>query len=243
MSEFRLKSRDYLNAPDRKRRFNEQLFSAIAAEYGTMSRILSFGRDAYWKRRMVASLPDHSHPRCLDLACGDGDLTVLLLSKYPNAEVTALDLTTAMLELARARLDNDPRVTFLRGDMAGTGLPNSAFDVVTVGYGLRNAPDLDCALNEIRRLLKPGGVVAALDFSHWRRGAVLQRALLRIWGGAWGLIRSGNADTYGYIADSLAQFPVPAALHRKFADRGLVVTCARRYFFGFVETTIARLQE
>ncbi len=242
MTDFRLKSRDFLTTPERKREFNRKLFSAIAAEYADMSRVLSLGRDPSWKRRMIGDLPGMTAPNCLDTACGNGDLSELLLARYPDASLTALDLSAPMLKLARRRLAGRRRVRFLEGDMTDTGLPDCEFDIITVGYGLRNAPDLDTALDEISRLLRPGGVLAALDFSRPDRPglAAMEQKLLRMWCGTWGLMRSGNADTYGYIADSLARFPCRSRLHGMLEERRLAVSRSRRYFLGIVESLTAR---
>ncbi len=239
MSNFRLRSNQHLHSAASKRAFNRELFSAIAREYSCMSGILSFGRDIPWKRDMVADLPEFKAPRCLDLACGNGDLTKFLLDRYPQARIVALDLTRPMLDIARTRFFGGPAIEFIEADMTETGLPAESFDIITVGYGIRNAPTLAGALEEIARLLKPGGTVAVLDFSRWDRLDWVELALLRLWGGMWGLIRSGNPDTYGYIADSLARYPRRSELHRRFSDCGLQAAKTRRRFCGVVETIIA----
>lgn len=240
MSEFRLRSRDFIRSPAGKRRFNQQLFGAIAAEYSRTSALLSFGRDRAWKQRLIADLPPTNRPRCLDLACGNGDLSYLLLRRYPDAEIVALDLTAGMLALAQIRLPPD-RVGLVQADMTCTGLPDGAFDIVTVGYGLRNAPDLGRAIAEIVRVLRPGGLVAILEFSRFDAplASRVEIGLLRFWGGVWGLVRSGNPDTYGYIADSLAAYPRRSDLTRKLTDSGLSIHTRQRHFFGVVETLVA----
>ena len=242
MTSFRLKSNHFIHKPDGKLQFNRELFAAIAPEYSRMSSVLSLGQDRRWKRAMAAALPDRVAPDCLDLASGNGDLTALLLERYTDAQVTALDLTEPMLDLARTRFGTDPRIAYLQADMTATALPAKSFDLITVGYGLRNAPDLDRALAEIARLLRPSGIVAVLDFSRWNRASSLELALVGFWCRLWGLIRSGNADTYGYIADSLAQFPQRQELHRQFARHGLIPTTTQLHFLGVIETIIAAKQ-
>lgn len=239
MSRFKLKARDYINDPKGKLHYNRQLFSAIASEYSRMSGVLSFGRDIPWKRRLIERLPELARPRCLDLACGNGDFTALLLNRYSEAEVIALDLTAPMLEIARERFAQDGRVSFIEADMNASGLPDEGYDLITVGYGLRNAPQIERALQEVARLLRPEGIVAVLDFSRWNRGDLIELGLLRFWCGLWGLIRSGNADTYGYIADSLARYPARAALHRMFAEHELEIIDSETHFLGVVEAAIA----
>ncbi len=102
--------------------------------------------------------------RVLDLACGTGDLA--LLASAAGADVTALDITPRMIALARLKArQRGARARFLVGDMTALPLPDACVDVVTTGYGLRNVPDLDAALREIHRVLKPGGRLLSLDFN------------------------------------------------------------------------------
>jgi len=239
MSRFRLKAKRFIHSPERKLHYNRELFSAIAREYSCMSGVLSFGRDQVWKRGLVGRLPDMDAPACLDLASGNGDLSALLLDRYPAAHVTALDLAEPMLSIARKRFGDDERIDLIEGDMTATGLDPGSFDLITVGYGLRNAPDLDRALSEIVRLLRPGGILAALDFSRWNSLSAIELSLLRFWCGIWGLLRSGNPDTYGYIADSLAQYPVRRELHRRLGSHGFRILSGRLHFLGVIETLVA----
>jgi demethylmenaquinone methyltransferase/2-methoxy-6-polyprenyl-1,4-benzoquinol methylase len=236
---FDLKPRDHLGDPERKRALNEHLFTAVAPRYDAITRLLSFGRDAAWKRRLIGALPPLDAPACLDLACGTGDLTRRLARRYPRGSVLGLDLTPRMIELARAR-GGAPAIRFERGDLGRTGLPSAAFDVITGGYALRNAADLDEALAEVFRLLKPGGTAAFLDFSRpaARGAAAVEHALLKTWGGFWGLALHGNPDVYGYIADSLARFPDRDELARRFRRAGFVVRRVQRFFFGVIEMDV-----
>jgi ubiquinone/menaquinone biosynthesis methyltransferase len=237
----KLKVRDSLAAPDKKRLLNQELFSTIAAEYDRVTRPLSFGRDRAWKRELMDSLPLLTRPRCLDIACGTGDLCELLAAKYPDAEVVGLDLTEKMLDVARVRIC-DPRVTFRAGDMCRMDFPDGSFDVVTGGYALRNAPDLHQALEEIRRVLKPGGTAAFLDFSKPQSGFFqsLEDFALRFWGGLFGLLLHRDPEVYSYIAASLRQFPDRVAFHGLLQEHGFVGIESRLFFFGVMERVTAR---
>lgn len=234
--DFRLKPREHLGEPSRKRRLNEQLFRTVAPRYDRVTRLLSLGRDRAWKDALIKALPDMDAPVCLDLACGTGDLTRRLAEKYPRGNILGLDLTEPMLDIARARVPF-PHVRFQLGDMAGTGLENRSVDLITGGYALRNAGDLPEALNEIYRVLKPGGRADFLDFSKPpnRAAQAFEIALLKIWGGFWGLILHRNPDVYGYIADSLRTFPDRRRLAVLFEEAGLRVRAVRRYFLGCIE--------
>jgi ubiquinone/menaquinone biosynthesis methyltransferase len=236
-----LACRDRLSSPERKRELNVKIFSAIAPEYPWMTGVLSLGRDAAWKRNLVRDLPDVGHPVCVDLACGNGDIAALLRDRFPDAQITAIDITPAMLTRARERLA--PKgVRCEQRDMMRTGLTSNSIDIVTIAYGLRNAPELCGALAEVNRILRPGGCLGVLDFSKYnaRWASAVELFLLRVWGGLWGWLRTRNPETYGYIAKSLAAFPRRQKFHALLKEYGFEIQSTRRGFFGFVEMLVAQ---
>lgn len=237
-----LRLSDHLSSPSKKKAFNQALFEEVAPTYAITTRVLSFGRDAVWKRHLVRALPDLPSPVCVDLACGTGDLIALLVHRYPQATVTGIDITPSMLDRARARFQNDGRVRFLLADMCETTLSDTSADIVTGGYALRNAPDLGSALTEIRRILKPGGHAAFLDFSK-PANPLLQKidlALLRIWGGFWGLVLHGNPEVYTYIPASLRRFPNAVELQEMLRRSGFEDIRSRKFFAGVMELVTFR---
>ena len=163
-SKFALKIKDYIHSPERKREYNEQHFSEAASRYDFATRAMSLGRDAAWKKLLVAVLPQLPAPFCIDLACGTGDIAFLLAEKYPAGRVVGIDLTEPMLELARKRSDSI-NIEFVRQDMGATDFPAETADIITGGYAVRNAAELRQAFLEIHRILKPTGFVALLEFS------------------------------------------------------------------------------
>lgn len=233
--------RENMADPVRKRRLNERIFTIVAPRYDRINKVLSFGRDPAWKRLMVSALPAADAPVCVDLACGTGDVLFLLAGRFPAGRVVGIDLTAPMLERARAR-NRFSNVEFRQGDMADTGLPDESVDIVTGGYALRNAAELAAALREIRRILKPGGVAAFLEFSKPPAGLRqrLQLGLLRFWGGLWGRVLHGDPDVYAYIAESLASFPDRIALGRTLEREGLATESVRLFFAGFIECRLTR---
>ncbi|MFN3409303.1 MAG: class I SAM-dependent methyltransferase [Limisphaerales bacterium] len=233
-----LNIRENIQTPDTKRAYNAGLFTRVATEYDQATRAMSLGRDRIWKRRLVRLLPEVTAPRCVDLACGTGDVTAELAARYPQGEIVGVDLTPAMLEVARQRCPQ-PGVRFLAADMCQTGLADGWADIVTGSYALRNAPVLDDALREVRRILKPGGTAAFLDFAkspaRWRQA--LQLPLLKCWGGFWGLVIHGGPE-HAYIAESLRQFPDRQALRRQVARHGFQLRAARNCFGGMLEILV-----
>ena len=234
-----MKTREILDSPDQKRRLNERIFTTIAPRYDGANRVLSFDLDRRWKRRLVEALPAWPAPTLADLACGTGDLTALLAARYPDGQVLGIDLTEAMLEIARRRCVA-PNVKFARGDMGRTGLPAESVDGVAGGYALRNAADLREVLEEIRRILKPGGLAAFLDFSKpsnpfFRQ---IELSLLTFWTGFWGLLLFWNPRTYTYIAESLRSFPDRRQFAALLETFGLRTVRVRYFFWGVVEMRI-----
>lgn len=235
-----LRSLDW-NNPQEKRQHNRDLFDVVAPAYDRVTRRLSFGRDRSWKKKLIRSLPPFAAPVCLDIACGTGDLSAALHTRYPEGRISGLDLNPVMLGIARNK-HAATGIEFLEGDMARLPFPDESIDILTGGYALRNAPELATTLSEIRRVLRSGGSAAFLDFS--RSGctpcAALQLFLLRVWGGFWGLILHGDAQVYGYIAASLARFPAVRELRRLFRENGLEIIREKRLFFGFTRLVLVR---
>lgn len=240
-SGFDLKAGDHLHFPGGKRHYNERHFTEAAPRYDLATRAMSLGRDAAWKRSVVAALPDIPAPLCIDVACGTGDLTRLLAEKYPRGKIVGLDLTGPMLDLARLRKPPG-NVRFTRQDMGAMGVATGSADVVTGAYALRNAPELGGTLDEIRRILKPGGVAAFLDFARpaSRRLGVPQYWLLRTWCGFWGMTLHANPEVHGYIAPSLKAFPDRSRLRELFADRGFELVASRAFVLRMVEMLVFR---
>lgn len=241
---FTLKIGDHLNSADKKRFYNKQLFAEIAPRYNFITRVLSFWCDAAWKRNLVAALPAEEKPFCLDLACGTGDLTLLLADKYPHGRIVGLDITEPMLVLARAR-STHPNVQFINQDMNFLKFDPKSADIISGGYALRNAPDLGTTVDEIHRVLKPGGIAAFLDFSKpvGRFSQHLQYWVLKIWTGIWGVVLHRNHEVYGYIAESLRRFPDREALRRMLEDKGFTIVDSQLYFLGITDLLVIRKGE
>ncbi|MHC4758193.1 MAG: ubiquinone/menaquinone biosynthesis methyltransferase [Planctomycetota bacterium] len=236
-----LKMHEHIQSPEGKRKFNEHMFSEIAPRYNFITRALSFGRDTAWKNELIRYLPEIEKATCLDLASGTGDITFRLAKKYPVGRVIGLDLAEPMLDMA-GKMNTFPNVEFLAGDMCQSGFADETFDIVTGGYAIRNAPVLDNVLTEIRRVIKPGGTAAFLDFSK-TPNKVLQKIeifLLKLWGGFWGLLLRHNIELYTYIGKSLKQFPDSIRLKEKIGTAGFEIVFAKKHFAGFAETIICR---
>ncbi|MBP7275747.1 MAG: class I SAM-dependent methyltransferase [Kiritimatiellae bacterium] len=218
-----------------KRALTRQVFDMLAPRYELVCRGYSFGRDAAWKRALLAGLPDHPAPVCLDIACGTGALSRALAARYANGRVVGLDDSEAMLEEARAM--GGARIEYARGNMQRMDWGDHSVDILTGGYALRNAPDFDATLREIARVLKPGGCAAFLDFCHsdWEPYARVVDVGLRIWGGLWGWALFRRPAVFTYVAESLLRYPRRRDVRRRLNDAGLRVVRSRRYALGAIE--------
>ena len=192
--------------PEGKRRYVRRLFATIADRYDFITRFLSYGQDRRWKQRLIALADLRASDRLLDLACGTGDI---LLAAIPPARVAVgIDVTFRMLQLAQQRRET-AHASLVTGDMVALPIASQRFTVVTVGYGLRNVPDLDQALREIHRVLVPEGRLLSLDFNRPSNAIVRTAYLtyLTVVGSLLGLALHGDPDTYRYIPESIRKYP------------------------------------
>ncbi len=230
-----------LKTPETKRALNQTLFTVVAKKYAWATQCLSFGRDKAWKNDLVQQLPHLIKPVCVDLACGTGDICALLAARYPQGEIMGVDITPAMLAIAQSKHPLKS-VQWTEGDMANPPVADGSVDIITGGYALRNAADLDPLLQMIWHKLKPGGVASFLDFSK-NDEINLQRwqmRLLKLWTGFWGILFHLNPAIYNYIPASLNKFPTQKQLQKKIERIGFVHYSNQSYLFGFVATIYFR---
>jgi demethylmenaquinone methyltransferase/2-methoxy-6-polyprenyl-1,4-benzoquinol methylase len=210
-----------LATPERKHRYVARLFDTIADDYDFITRLLSYGRDQHWKRRLIALAQIQADERVLDLACGTGDLAFAAGAAAPFT--VGLDFTPRMVHLARERARSEGgRVKWLVGDMMALPFPSGSFDVITTGYGFRNVPVLDEAIREAARVLRPGGRLFSLDFNR-PQPALLRAAYLTyltVVGSTVGLALHRDPDTYRYIPESIRRYPGAAAVVDRFRSAG-----------------------
>ena len=190
-----------------------QLFEQIAPSYDRLNDTLSLGLHRLWKRQAIAYLAPSPGQRLLDLCCGTGDLALLVAEKVrPGGQVLGLDAAEAPLELARRRAARRPWLSldWRLGDALATGLSDGWADRVVVAYGLRNLADPLAGLVEWRRLLRPGGRAAVLDFNRPEDPAGLVARFQRFYLRQLVVPLARQADLeahYAYLEDSRARVP------------------------------------
>jgi demethylmenaquinone methyltransferase/2-methoxy-6-polyprenyl-1,4-benzoquinol methylase len=223
------------------------MFDVIAPRYDRFTRVFSFGMDRRWKAELTAWIRECVGPRArvLDLACGTGDLAFAAAARAPHGMVIGIDASSRMIDLARARATREAptdNVRFQAGDMSSLGVESASIDAVTSGYGLRNVPDPEQAVREIARVLKPGGILATLDFyrpeSRWWRPLFL--AYLKAAGNWVGWLWHREPVVYGYIAPSIDHFMSWQRFAAMLERNGLRVVAVRTKLLGGVALHLAR---
>jgi demethylmenaquinone methyltransferase/2-methoxy-6-polyprenyl-1,4-benzoquinol methylase len=195
------------------------LFNQIAPRYDLINDLQSFGLHRYWKRRLIQLGQIKPGAAALDLCCGTGDLA-LGMSKQ-GAQVVGLDFSQEMLKVAERRTNANP--IFIRGDALRIPFPDDSFEIVTVGYGLRNLVSWEAGLEEMLRVSKPHGRLLALDFGKpdnwaWRS---LYYTYLRLIVPVFGRTFAGSWSAYAYILESLKHYPAQQGVAKHMIALGM----------------------
>ena len=206
-------------------------FAAIAQRYDLMNHVLSFGQDWLWRRKVARLAPIQEGQRLLDVCTGTCDLILAFERCYGVGHYVGVDLTEDMLTLGQAKADRvglQSRLELHCGDAEALPCESDSFDVVTMGFGLRNLPHPMVGLEEIYRVLKPGGKALILEFAPAQGGlfGVLYRFYLtRIIPILGGLV-SGSRQAYQHLASSVQGFLVPEQLQDHLRKQGFIDTKA-----------------
>lgn len=224
----------------------KEMFGRIAPRYDFLNHFLSASFDKIWRTRTAARFaPILQNPsaRVLDLCCGTGDLVFSFARRAhrsrseAGAELLGADFALPMLDLAKIK--NSQRrasVSFLAADALALPFADSHFDLVSSAFGFRNLSNYKDGLCEMRRVLRPGGALAILEFCEPERGplaALYRFYFTRILPKIGGAI-SGNGEAYSYLPGSVEKFPQPAVLKNWMEEAGFTNVSCQRWTFGAV---------
>ncbi|MFO8001638.1 MAG: bifunctional demethylmenaquinone methyltransferase/2-methoxy-6-polyprenyl-1,4-benzoquinol methylase UbiE [Marinilabilia sp.] len=233
----------YKEQEEGKKEQVKAMFNRIAPRYDFLNRVLSFGIDSFWRRNVVKLLRGFQAPMLLDVATGTGDLAIGMCRIEPVA-VYGVDISEKMLEIAEQKI-NKKRLQMMvhlrQGDSEALPFEDSFFDAVTVAFGVRNFEDLQKGLNEMRRVLRPGGRLIVLEFSKPRTFPFKQlynfyfTRVLPLWGG----FISRDKAAYTYLPESVRHFPEGSAFEEELKKAGLQPERSLPQTFGIATIYVA----
>ncbi len=215
------------------------MFGRIARRYDLANRLLSGGTDVWWRWRLRRAVARCRPKDVLDLATGSGDVAFALARGLPaEVAITGMDFCQPMLDEAVVKKARDPRyakIVFQQGDAMALPLGDESFDVLTISFGLRNVADRHQALGEMRRVLRPGGMLFVLEFSQpYRWFAPLYYFYLRRILPWFAAKLTGDQGAYEYLGGSIADFPARPAMSEEILRAGFTEVRAKAMTFGIV---------
>ena len=201
------------------------VFHSVAGEYDLMNDVMSFGMHRLWKRMLLELSGLSENTVALDIASGTGDIPKLISQKFPSSHIHVTDINESMLAHGKERSINENFYQNCSFTLAsGEELPyqDQMFDLVTIGFGLRNFTDKQAGLREMKRVLKPGGILLILEFSKptnslfskiydWYSFNVIPRL---------GSLFVDDADSYKYLAESIRMHPSQEELKLMVIEAG-----------------------
>ncbi len=221
----------------------EQMFDSISSRYDFLNRLLSLGIDKGWRKKVRKKLMSLQHQRILDVATGTGDLAIEI-SKIPTVQVVGVDISMGMLDkgkvkIAKKGLQNT--ISMMQADSENLPFGNNEYDATTVAFGVRNFENLNKGLQEIYRVIKPGGHILVLEFSKPSAfpvkqgyGFYFKYILPNL--GRW---FSGSKNAYTYLPQSVAAFPEGKAFIDHLLTAGFKNATVQPLTFGICSLYVA----
>jgi demethylmenaquinone methyltransferase/2-methoxy-6-polyprenyl-1,4-benzoquinol methylase len=237
------KVKPYKNSDLSKKEQITKMFDNISREYDGLNRIISFGTDVKWRKKVVNIVAAESPDMVLDIATGTGDLAINLTSTGAS-RIVGLDISDGMLEIGRekiAKKNLGNTIEMVLGDSENLPFEDQSFDAITVAFGIRNFENLNKGLSEILRVLKPGGIFVILETSvpsktPFKQGYLLHTKVILPW---IGKLFSKDKMAYSYLSKSAAVFPHGIELNNILQEIGFINAKALPQTFGVATIYIA----
>jgi demethylmenaquinone methyltransferase/2-methoxy-6-polyprenyl-1,4-benzoquinol methylase len=213
-----------------------QMFDAISGNYDGLNRVISFGTDIKWRKKVLAMVSSKKPDTILDIATGTGDLAILMTKTTAN-KIVGLDISAGMLDVGRKKIEHknlSNRIEMVLGDSENIPFEDNSFDAITVAFGVRNFETLEKGLAEILRVLKPNGLFVILETSvpkkfPFKQGYYLYtKNILPL----IGKLFSKDNSAYAYLSESASVFPYGEALNNILRKVGFINVVAMPQTFG-----------
>ena len=221
-----------------------QMFDTISTDYDGLNRVISFGIDVQWRKKVVALLKEESPESILDIATGTGDLAIAL-TKTGAKKIIGLDISPGMLAVGEKKVKEKnmaPIIDMIVGDSENLAFESNSFDAVTVSFGVRNFENLEKGLEEILRVLRPGGTLVILETSVPTKSPYKQgynfytKNVLPL----IGKLFSKDNSAYGYLSESAASFPHGENFNNILREIGFIDVANKPQTFGVASIYVAK---
>ena len=213
-----------------------QMFDTISGNYDGLNRVISFGIDVKWRKKVLKLVSDTNPETILDIATGTGDLAILMASTSAK-KIIGLDISAGMLEVGKKKIEEkklSQKIEMVLGDSEAMPYPENYFDAITVSFGIRNFETLEKGLSEILRVLKPNGIFVILETSvptkfPFKQGySFYSKNILPL----IGKLFSKDNVAYGYLSESASVFPFGEKLNNILTKVGFIDVQAMPQTFG-----------
>lgn len=224
--------------------YNRQFFDGLAEKYDATNELHSLGTKSRFDRKAVARLPIRSGSRILDLCTGTGDIAILIAREHPDVRVVGVDASRPMMEIGRRKAGPLlERIRFQAGDALHLDFPDDCFDGAVISFGLRNLERLEDGLQEMKRVVRPGGFVCNIDQGKPRNPlfnalyAVQFKRIAPVLGKL--IFHRGEYNSFKYLPASNRYFPNQETLVEIFQQLGYGAVQSYEYWFGAVAQQVA----
>ena len=213
-----------------------QMFDNISENYDGLNRVISFGIDVKWRKKVVAIVSENNPKQILDIATGTGDLAIMMASLNPD-RIVGLDISAGMLEVGKqkiAKANLSDKIEMIVGDSENMPFEDNTFDAITVSFGVRNFANLDTGLQEINRVLKPKGKLVILETSvptkfPYKQGYRFHTSVILP---VVGKLFSKDKVAYSYLSESANSFPFGEKFNNILLKNGFTTATDKPVTFG-----------